>query len=254
MIGREVGAGDAHASKNLHLIWQVGQDKYQVCQSLVFNSCISFIAQHHFRYIYFQRWVVGLQSPIIQYKSDLFGNFPKWANHHRTTANLSDIVWCMSGVVWWCLEHVWWCLVVSDACLVVSGGVSRCKCILAGMTWIDWCIRADIPSSSCNWCWCTVAADALMLLMHCCCWCADAAAALMLLKCWCCWCTVAAKVLLLRMCWCCWWAVAADALMLQMCWCADDADAADALMLLMLLMCWCFWCADASDALMLLMH
>ena len=38
----------------------------------------------------------------------------------RTTANLSDIVWCvsggvwsMSGGVWWCLMHVWWCLVVS---------------------------------------------------------------------------------------------------------------------------------------------
>ena len=44
-------------------------------------------------------------------------------NHHRTTANLSDIVWCMSGGVWWCLDFVWWCLVVSDACLVVSGGV-----------------------------------------------------------------------------------------------------------------------------------
>ena len=45
-------------------------------------------------------------------------------NHHRTTANLSDIVWCMSGSVWWCLEYVWWCLVASDACLVVSGGVN----------------------------------------------------------------------------------------------------------------------------------
>ena len=45
-------------------------------------------------------------------------------NHHRTTANLSDIVWCMSGGVWWCLDYVWWCLVVSDACLVVSGGVN----------------------------------------------------------------------------------------------------------------------------------
>ena len=40
--------------------------------------------------------------------------------HHRTTANLSDIVWCVSGGVWsmsggvrWCLMHVWWCLVVS---------------------------------------------------------------------------------------------------------------------------------------------
>ena len=30
-------------------------------------------------------------------------------NHHKTTANLTDIVW--------------WCLVVSGACLVVSGGV-----------------------------------------------------------------------------------------------------------------------------------
>ena len=45
-------------------------------------------------------------------------------NHHRTTANLSDIVWCMSGGVWWCLDYVWWCLVVSDACLVVSGDVN----------------------------------------------------------------------------------------------------------------------------------
>ena len=34
-------------------------------------------------------------------------------NNHRTTANLSDIVWIMSGGVWWCLMHVWWCLVVS---------------------------------------------------------------------------------------------------------------------------------------------
>ena len=42
-----------------------------------------------------------------------------YINHHRTTTNLSDIVWwCMmvsgaclvvSGGVWWCLEHVWWC-------------------------------------------------------------------------------------------------------------------------------------------------
>ena len=45
-------------------------------------------------------------------------------NHHRTTANLSDIVWIMSGGVWWCMDYVWWCLVVSDACLVVSGGVN----------------------------------------------------------------------------------------------------------------------------------
>ena len=45
-----------------------------------------------------------------------------YINHHRTTTNLSNIVWCMS--VWWSLMHVWWCLVVSDACLVVSGGVN----------------------------------------------------------------------------------------------------------------------------------
>ena len=45
-------------------------------------------------------------------------------NHHRTTANLSDIVWCMSGGVWWCLVVSGLCLVVSDACLVVSGGVN----------------------------------------------------------------------------------------------------------------------------------
>ena len=32
-----------------------------------------------------------------------------YINHHRTTTNLSDIVWCMSGGVWWCLMHVWWC-------------------------------------------------------------------------------------------------------------------------------------------------
>ena len=25
-------------------------------------------------------------------------------NQQRTTANLSDIVWCVSGGVWWCLE------------------------------------------------------------------------------------------------------------------------------------------------------
>ena len=34
-------------------------------------------------------------------------------NQQRITANLSDIVSCMSGGVWWCLMHVWWCLVVS---------------------------------------------------------------------------------------------------------------------------------------------
>ena len=34
-------------------------------------------------------------------------------NQQRTTANLSDIVWCVSGGVWWCLVvsgGVWWCL------------------------------------------------------------------------------------------------------------------------------------------------
>ena len=37
-------------------------------------------------------------------------------NHHRATANLSDIVWCMSGgvssisgSVWWCVMQVEWC-------------------------------------------------------------------------------------------------------------------------------------------------
>jgi len=53
-------------------------------------------------------------------------------NHHRTTANLSNIIWCMSGGVWWCLDYVWWCLVVSDACLVVSGGVNVYKLIYMG--------------------------------------------------------------------------------------------------------------------------
>ena len=38
-------------------------------------------------------------------------------NHHRTTANLSDIVWCVSGGVWSMSGG-------SDACLVVSGGVN----------------------------------------------------------------------------------------------------------------------------------
>ena len=41
-------------------------------------------------------------------------------SHYRTTANLSDIVWCVSGGVWWCLEHVWWCLMHVWWCLVVS--------------------------------------------------------------------------------------------------------------------------------------
>ena len=201
MIGREVGAGDAHASKNLHPIWQVGQDKYQVCQSLVFNSCISFIAQHHFRYIYFQRWVVGLQSPIIQYKSDLFGNFPKWANHHRTTANLSDIVWCMSGVVWWCLEHVWWCLVVSEACLVVS---AACLVVSMYKGWINVYGQISLPMHV------TDAAETLMLLMSWCCWCTVAADSLRLLMQRCKDAADTVDALMLLMLWCCWWADAAD--------------------------------------------
>ena len=45
-------------------------------------------------------------------------SFVRSINHHRNTANLSDIVWLVH--VWWCLEHVWWCLVASDACLVAS--------------------------------------------------------------------------------------------------------------------------------------
>ena len=45
-------------------------------------------------------------------------------NHHRTTANLSDIVCCMSGGVSSMSGSVWRCLVVCDACLVVSGGVN----------------------------------------------------------------------------------------------------------------------------------
>ena len=48
-------------------------------------------------------------------------------NHHRTTANLSDIVWCMSGGVWWCLEHVWWCLMHVWWCLVHS--CKKCFCL-----------------------------------------------------------------------------------------------------------------------------
>ena len=43
-------------------------------------------------------------------------------NHHRTTANLSHIVWCMSGS----------CLVVSGSCLLVSGGV---WCMSGGVWW-----------------------------------------------------------------------------------------------------------------------
>ena len=38
-----------------------------------------------------------------------------YINHHRTTVNLSDIVWCMSGGVWSMSDGVWWCLVMSGS-------------------------------------------------------------------------------------------------------------------------------------------
>ena len=116
-------------------------------------------------------------------------------NHHRTTANLSDIVWCMSGSVWWCLEHVWWCLVASDACLVVSGGVNVYRLIWPEL--IDVYGQISLPVHLTDaakmlmllirWCcWCIVAADALLLLMHWRCWCADVTEVLMLLMHCCC--------------------------------------------------------------------
>ena len=126
-------------------------------------------------------------------------------NHHRTTTNLSDIVWCMSGgvpsmsgVVWWYLEHFWWCLVVSDA-------------LMGWCCWCCWCTDAMMQ-------WCTVASHELMLrmcwcndaLMHWFCWNADAADALILLMRWYCWCADAADALLLLVRWCCW---CADVLM-----------------------------------------
>ena len=43
-------------------------------------------------------------------------------NQHRTTANLTDIVWCISGGVWSMSGGVWCCLVLADACLVVVVG------------------------------------------------------------------------------------------------------------------------------------
>ena len=84
-----------------------------------------------------------------------------YINHHRTTTNLSDIVWCMSG------------------------GADAADALLLLMRWC---------------CWCTAAADALLLLMHCCCGCTDAADVLMLLMRWCglwCWCTDAVDALML---------------------------------------------------------
>ena len=76
------------------------------------------------------------------------------------------------------------------------------------------------------------------------------------LMCWCCWCSDAADVLMLLMSCCYCYADAADVLMLLIpwcywcCWCTDAADAADQLMLLMH---YCCWCADAADVLILLM-
>ena len=79
-------------------------------------------------------------------------------NHHRTTANLSDIVWCMSGSVWWCLEYVWWCLVASDACLVVSGGVNVYRLLWPEL--IDVYGQISLPVH---------VTDAAKMLMQCCC-------------------------------------------------------------------------------------
>ena len=79
-------------------------------------------------------------------------------NHHRTTANLSDIVWCISGNVWWCLEYVWCCLVASDACLVVFGGVNVYRLIWPEL--IDVYGQISLPVHL------TDAAKMLMLLMH----------------------------------------------------------------------------------------
>ena len=55
-------------------------------------------------------------------------------NHHRTTANLSDIVWCMSGGVW----------IMSGGVCCMSGGVWWCQCILA-----DGEISSDLYRLSC---------------------------------------------------------------------------------------------------------
>ena len=117
--------------------------------------------------------------------------------HHRTTANLSDIVWCMSG-------GVWWCLVVSDACLVVSGDVNVYRLIWPEL--IDVYGQISLPVH---------VTDAAKMLMQCCCWC-----------------TVAADVLMRGCCWC---TVAADVLLLRMHWCTDAADAADAVQITSLL-------------------
>ena len=44
-------------------------------------------------------------------------------NHHRTTTNLWDIVWFLSGGVWSMSGGVWWCLVVFDGVWSMSNGV-----------------------------------------------------------------------------------------------------------------------------------
>ena len=46
-------------------------------------------------------------------------------------------------------------------------------------------------------CWCTVAADALLVLMHWCYWSGDASDARLMLICWYCWCADAANTLML---------------------------------------------------------
>ena len=85
---------------------------------------------------------------------------------------------------------VWWCLVVFGACLVVSGGVNVNRLIWPELIDVYGQISlpvhvTDAAKMLMRWCWCTDAANAMLLLMHCCCWCADAAAALILLLRWC---------------------------------------------------------------------
>ena len=67
-----------------------------------------------------------------------------YINHHRTTTNLSDIVW--SGGVWWCLEH--WCCDCADA-----AEAAEALMLLVLLVLLMELMR-----------WCTDAADALMLL------------------------------------------------------------------------------------------
>ena len=52
-------------------------------------------------------------SAVPQEKSGLTVQLYNYINHHRTTANISDIVWSMSSGVWWCLMvsgQVLWCI------------------------------------------------------------------------------------------------------------------------------------------------